>query len=84
MYSFPSLRVVVRKEVEDAILREGNVFAKHVENVDRRLRAGDEAIVVNKDDELLAIGKMRLSGEEVMEYKRGVALTVRERWKIRK
>ncbi|MCH1771769.1 MULTISPECIES: PUA domain-containing protein [Metallosphaera] len=81
---FPSLRVMVRKEVEDAILKEGNVFAKHVENVDRKLRAGDEALVVNGDDELLAIGKMRLSGEEVMEYKRGVALTVRERWKIRK
>lgn len=55
-----------------------------MENVDRKLRAGDEALVVNGDDELLAIGKMRLSGEEVMEYKRGVALTVRERWKIRK
>ncbi|WP_252896504.1 PUA domain-containing protein [Metallosphaera hakonensis] len=65
----PKLRVIVKDEVASVILEEGNVFAKHVKNVDKSLRNGDEAIVVSEDDKLLAVGKVRLSGEEMMEYK---------------
>lgn len=78
---FPRLRVVVRDEIQEVLKKQGNVFAKHVVDVDRGLRAGDEAIVVTSKDQLIAVGKMRLSGEEVTEYKKGVALTVRERLK---
>ncbi|QKQ99871.1 pseudouridine synthase [Metallosphaera tengchongensis] len=82
---FPDYRVAVKREVKDVIQNEtGNVFAKHVVEVDRSLRSGDEAIIVSEDDELIGVGKMRLSGSEVMEYKRGVAVSVRERWKKRK
>ncbi|EHP69475.1 MAG: PUA domain-containing protein [Metallosphaera yellowstonensis] len=77
----PRLRVIIKEEVKDILKKQGNVFAKHVMEADTSLRAGDEAIVVTTKDELIAVGKMRLSGEEVTEYKKGVALTVRERSK---
>nr|MCG2889120.1 pseudouridine synthase [Sulfolobales archaeon] len=40
-------------------------------------RAGDEVVVVDENDALVAVGKMRVSGEEVKQYKRGVAVNVR-------
>ncbi|EZQ03034.1 pseudouridine synthase [Candidatus Acidianus copahuensis] len=74
-------RIIVPKDIGEAIMTGGNVFAKHVINIDKSLRYGDQAIVVDNDDKLIAIGKLRLSGEEIMEYKRGIALSVKERVK---
>ncbi len=77
----PEYRVIVPKDIGDAIRKGGNVFAKHVIQVDKSLRAGDYVLVVNEEDELLAYGKMRLSGEEVIEYKKGMAVSVKGRIK---
>ncbi|MEM3292633.1 MAG: PUA domain-containing protein, partial [Saccharolobus sp.] len=58
--------------------REGrNVFAKHVIAVDSSIRSGDEVIIVNENDKLIALGKAKLSGEEMLEYKKGVAVYVK-------
>ena len=74
---FPRLRVVVKQEVTPFISDGRSVFAKHVENVDPQLRAGDEVLVVNEKDELLAVGNAHLSPQEMLDLSRGVAVKTR-------
>ena len=47
-------------------------------HADNRIRAGDEVLVTNQDEVLLAIGKATLSGSEILAFKRGVAVKVRQ------
>ncbi len=71
-------KIVVQSEIE-AIARKGkNVFAKHVIHADERIRAGDEVLVTNQEDVLLAVGKATLSGSEILAFKRGIAVKVRQ------
>ncbi|OYT62911.1 MAG: pseudouridine synthase [Thermofilum sp. ex4484_15] len=74
----PKLRVVVSKVASKDIAKGRSVFAKHVVNVDPEIRAGEEVIVVNEEDRLLAVGKALLSAKEMMAFKRGVAVKVRK------
>ncbi|BBD71977.1 hypothetical protein HS1genome_0366 [Sulfodiicoccus acidiphilus] len=74
---WPKLRVVVREDVAKFIAEGRDVFCRHVVEVDRSLRGGDEAVAVSETGKLLAVGRMNVSGEEVRSYKRGVALSVR-------
>jgi predicted RNA-binding protein (TIGR00451 family) len=73
----PKLRVVIQEEVSQFIRKGGNVFAKHVLEADQKLLPKDEAIIVDNDDNILAIGKAVLNGEEMLSFKRGVAVKVR-------
>lgn len=74
---FPQHRVVVDSDVA-AFIKEGRtVFAKHVKEVDSQLRAGDEVLVVDEKDALLAVGKAHLSPREMLEISRGVAVKTR-------
>jgi len=41
------------------------------------IRAGDEVLVVDEDDALLATGKAVLSPLEMLQIRRGVAVSVR-------
>ena len=75
--AFPKLRVVVQGDVAEFILRGGDVFARHVEQTDTSLRAGEEVLVVSPEDKLLAVGKALLTGKEMLAFKRGVAVKVR-------
>jgi len=77
-FEYPSLRVAVDSRVGEFIAGGKSVFAKHVVDVDDRIRAGDEVIVVDEGDELLATGKALLSAFEMLEFKRGVAVSVRQ------
>jgi len=76
-FEYPKLRVVVLRDVADFIARGRNVFAKHVVDVDPNIRANDEVLVVDEDDTLLATGKAVLSAKEMLEFDRGVAVSVR-------
>jgi len=73
----PKLRVVIQKEVTSIIRRGGNVFAKHVLEADHELLPRDEVIVVDVEDNILAIGRAVLNGQEMLSFKRGVAVKVR-------
>ncbi|MDT7875953.1 MAG: PUA domain-containing protein [Sulfolobaceae archaeon] len=73
----PEFRFVVRNEISKFIREGKNVFCKFVVDADENIRYGDEVLVVNEDDELLAIGRARVSGEEVKQYKRGIAVIVK-------
>ncbi|HIP63250.1 MAG TPA: pseudouridine synthase [Archaeoglobus profundus] len=77
-FEYPKLRVVVMKEVGKFIAEGRNVFAKHVVDVDPEIRANDEVLVVDEDDNLLATGKAILCAKEMLEFKRGVAVSVRQ------
>jgi uncharacterized protein with predicted RNA binding PUA domain len=70
-------RVVVEPKAERFVSLGRSVFAKHVLSVDPELRPGDEVIVTNKDDEVLAVGRAILSPEEVFSFDRGIAVKIR-------
>lgn len=76
--SSPKLRVVVSQE-SAKFNREGrNVFAGFVIECDEDLRPGDECLVVEEQDELVAVGRTTMNREEMLAFKKGVAVHVRE------
>ncbi len=77
-FEYPKLRVVVLKDVAEFIAQGKSVFAKHVVDVDPNIRANDEVIVVDEGDRLLATGRAVLSAKEMLEFSRGVAVSVRQ------
>lgn len=77
-FEYPKLRVVVLKDVSEFVAKGRSVFAKHVVEVDENIRANDEVLVVDEDDNLLATGKAVLSAREMLEFERGVAVMVRQ------
>jgi len=77
-FSPPKMRVVV---TDDAIpfIKEGkNVFAKFVIDACKELRPYDEALIVSKDDELIAVGQCLLNRDEMLDFERGIAVKTRE------
>ncbi|MFX1577588.1 MAG: PUA domain-containing protein [Promethearchaeota archaeon] len=81
---YPKRRVMIQKDVGHFIAKGRSVFAKHVSLVDSDLRAGDEVLVVDNKDTLLAVGKANLSPQEMLDLTRGVAVKVRHAIKKRK
>ncbi len=77
-FKYPKLRVVVDDRVSEFITSGRSVFAKHVVEVDDKIRANDEVIVVDTKDNLLATGKAILSAFEMIEMTRGAAVKVRQ------
>jgi uncharacterized protein with predicted RNA binding PUA domain len=74
----PAYRVVVSGEVAEFIGQGKNVFARHVVTADPAIRAGDEVVVVNPSDVLLATGEAVLSGREMLVFNYGAAVKVRQ------
>jgi 7-cyano-7-deazaguanine tRNA-ribosyltransferase len=69
--------VMVEADVSEAIQSGGDVFAKHVVKADPELRPADEAIVTDEKGSLLGVGRAILSGAEMVDFKRGVAVKLR-------
>jgi len=69
--------VTVQDNVSDFIADGSDVFAIHVIRAHSDIRAKDEVIVIDKKRKVLAIGRAVLSGEEMTDFKRGVAVKVR-------
>jgi uncharacterized protein with predicted RNA binding PUA domain len=74
----PRLRVVASADAAPFVAKGGNVFAKHVLSVDPEIRAGEEVLVVDERDGLLATGTAILAPEEMMQIRRGVAVRTRK------
>ena len=74
----PKLRVIVLNEISEFIKKGRNVFCKHVIDIDENLRPLDEVIVVNQDDEILAIGRLKLPITYIKSFSSGVAVNVRK------
>lgn len=73
----PRARVVAHPEAVPFVARGRSLFAKHVLNADDEIRAGDEVVVVDRDDRLVAVGRAVLSGWEMEKFERGVAVRTR-------
>ncbi|HVO77631.1 MAG TPA: PUA domain-containing protein, partial [Methanomassiliicoccales archaeon] len=74
----PALRVVVNDDSAQ-FNREGkNVFCGSVLDCDPGLVPMDEVMVVDKNDELIAVGRTILTRDEMLVMKKGMAVKVRE------
>ncbi|MEI6104731.1 MAG: PUA domain-containing protein [Methanothrix sp.] len=77
-FESPHLRVVASEDAAPFVAKGGNLFAKHVLSVDPQIRAGEEVLVVNSQDQLLATGTAVLAPEEMLQIKRGIAVAARK------
>jgi predicted RNA-binding protein (TIGR00451 family) len=74
----PSLRVTV---TDDSVPfnREGkSVFAHFVTDCDPDIIPGDEVMVVDREDTLVAVGQAVMGAREMMDFQSGMAVDVRE------
>ena len=77
-FPFPRMRVVVKTD-SVPFNREGkNAFAQFVEKWDPTLRPGDECLLVDWSDDLVACGQMHLAPVELGYFKKGLAVHTRE------
>ncbi len=76
-FPYPKLRIMIDDDAVEFVKEGKSVFAKFVSEVDPDLRAGDEVLIVDKDDNLLRTGTLILSPREAIDFDRGVAATVR-------
>ena len=74
----PSLRVMVEDDAIPFVLEGKSVFAKFVKDADSCLRPYDECLIVDSEDELLAVGRCLLNYYEMKEFSYGVAVKNRE------
>lgn len=77
-FSSPRFRVIVDTDAVPFIQQGKSVFAKFVRNVDKMLRPYDECIVVDQNDELLAVGRCLLNRLEMLSFRAGQAVKTRE------
>lgn len=73
----PASRVVICEDAAPFVSKGKTAFAKHVMAVDPELRAGDEVIIVDDSDAVLATGQLLLSPVEAVRMDRGPAVDVR-------
>lgn len=78
---YPKNRVVVNEDSEPFALEGKSVFSKFVVECDDNIRARDEVLIVNEDDELLAYGKSLLSAVEINNFQTGQAIKTRKGFK---
>ncbi len=80
MKAFPSprLRVIVKDDAIPFVKEGKNTFCGFVLDADPELRPMDELMVVDRNDNLLAIGRAILVPEEMMAMTKGIAVKVRE------
>jgi 7-cyano-7-deazaguanine tRNA-ribosyltransferase len=74
----PSLRVVVEADSVPFNRKGLNVFARFVREMDPDLRPGDEVLVTDAEDHLLAVGRTLVVRPEALALRRGMLVRVRE------
>ena len=70
----PRLRVVVKTLHE----KMKTIFTHDIIDVDINLRAGDEVVIVDAEDRLLGVGRLRLSPTDILSKVSGEAVRVRK------
>ena len=69
--------VKIMDEAEPFVAKGRSAFAKHVIDADAEIKPNEEVIVINTKNEVLAVGRALLSGKEMKEFSRGMAVRVR-------
>ncbi|MCD4800535.1 MAG: pseudouridine synthase [Methanococcoides sp.] len=73
----PGSRVTVCDDAVPFVSKGKTTFAKHVTAIDPELRSGDEVLVVDENDMVIATGQLVLSPEEIEALDTGAAVDVR-------
>ena len=74
----PQLRVTINDDAVPFVKEGKSVFAKFVIDCDPDLVPGDECLIVDTKDQLIAVGKALLNHQEMLSFSKGVAVQVRE------
>jgi 7-cyano-7-deazaguanine tRNA-ribosyltransferase len=74
----PANRVVVKADSVPFNRAGKSVFSQFVVACDAALRPGDECLVVDGADTLVAVGQALLNAEEMADFQKGMAVKVRE------
>ncbi|MDD3041366.1 MAG: pseudouridine synthase [Methanosarcinaceae archaeon] len=70
-------RVVVCEDAVPFVAQGKTAFAKHIVDLDPDLRAGEEVLLTDENDKLLATGQLLFSPSEVRALESGPAVDVR-------
>ena len=74
----PALRVSVDADAAPFAAQGKNVFARFVVGCDPGLRPNDEVLVVDGQDNLVAVGRALMVKEEMAAFRKGMAVRVRQ------
>jgi len=74
----PAYRVMVHADAVPFVLKGKTLFAKHVVDVDPSIRAMDEVLLVDLENNLLVTGQALLCAAEMKDFNYGAAVAVRK------
>ncbi len=72
-------RYSVRIGFDGSKLRGSSLFAVGIDDADDAIRPGDEVIVLDRDECVIAVGKSEMSGREMCEFENGLAVHLRHK-----
>ena len=75
---FKSSCVVIDNNVKEFIGNGKSVFAKHVKKCGNNIKPGSDAVIIDEEGKIIAVGKSLLSPIMMSKFKSGVAIKVRE------
>ena len=75
---FKSSCVIIDNNVKEFIGNGKSVFAKHIKKCGNNIKPGFDAVVLDEEGKIIAIGKSLLSPTMIFKFKSGVAIKVRE------
>lgn len=74
---FPKYRIIISEDAIPFVVSGKSVFCKFVIELDNSILPEDVVFVVDKNDNLLAVGISKLSAEEIRRFKRGIAVKIK-------
>ena len=74
---FPKNRIVVKEEAIPFVSKGRSLFVKFIEEFDNELKPYQEVFLVDKNDNLIATGKLLLNIKELKDFRHHVAVKVR-------
>lgn len=77
-FSKPALRVVVKQDAIPFVTQGKSVFTRFVSDCDPEICPTDEVLITDSEDNLLAVGRTLLTRDEMLSFRRGVAVHVRD------
>ncbi len=74
---YPKYRIVISDEAVPFVSKGKSVFCKFVIDLDEEILPKDIVLIVDKKDNLIAVGEAKLSALEIKQFKKGVAAVVK-------
>ena len=66
-------------QYEGKELKGGSLFAVGISEADPGIRPGDEVVIIDKEGQVLAVGRSEMSGREMSEFSKGRAVSIRHK-----